>query len=148
MPVRDATPADLDDICDLIQEHAAYEGHPGLLLDRQDMREHLFGPHPWARVLIATPPEAPTLTAGFALWHNTFSTWAAQPGIWLDDLFIRAEHRKHGLGRELLAVLRTRTTGRVEWEVQQGNTSAEGFYRSLGAHPVNGWTRYRWSTPA
>ncbi|MCK2239873.1 MULTISPECIES: GNAT family N-acetyltransferase [unclassified Crossiella] len=148
MPVREATPADLDDICDLIQEHATYEGNQTLTLNRADMAEHLFGPQPWAAVLIAEPPDRPGTTAGFALWHNTFSTWAAQPGIWLDDLFVRAGYRGYGLGRELLAELRCRTDGRVEWEVRWGNTSAEGFYRSLGAHPVDGWTRYRWNVPA
>ena len=40
--------------------------------------------------------------------------------------------------------VRARTDGRVEWVVLDWNESAIGFYRSLGAEPVDGWTRFRW----
>jgi hypothetical protein len=40
--------------------------------------------------------------------------------------------------------VRARTDGRVEWAVLDWNTSAIDFYESLGARPVDGWTRYRW----
>jgi GNAT superfamily N-acetyltransferase len=52
--------------------------------------------------------------AGFALWFPTFSTFLGRPGIWLEDLFVRAEHRGDGHGRALLDALRQRTDGRIE----------------------------------
>lgn len=143
MPVRDAEVADTGEICALIEEHAAYEGNATLVLDRVEMTKHLFGPEPKAWVLIAEPP-AERVVAGFAFCSWNFSTWEARPGIWLDDLFIRPEYRRHGLGRELLAALRLRTDGRVEWEMQEGNEKATAFYGQLGAEPVPGWVRYRW----
>jgi GNAT superfamily N-acetyltransferase len=147
MPVRDAEPADAGEICALIEEHARHEGNDMLVLDRAEMAEHLFGPDPKAWVLIAEPPDEPHTVAGFAFCSWNFSTWEARPGIWLDDLFIRPRYRRHGLGRELLVALRARTSGRVEWEMQAGNDKAAAFYHRIGAEPVPGWVRYRWSPP-
>lgn len=141
MPIRDATKRDLEEICTLIEEHARHEGNDRLVLDRAAMCEHLFGTHPVAWVLIA---EAAQRIGGFALCTWSFSTWQATPGIWLDDLFVRPEFRRHGLGRAMLYELRSRTNGRVEWEMQGGNDQAEAFYQRLGAHPVHGWVQYRW----
>lgn len=145
MPVRDARAADAEEICALIEEHARYEGNDSLKLDRDEMTEHLFGPDPKAWVLIAEPPGEPGRVAGMAFCSWNFSTWEGRPGIWLDDLFIRPEYRRGGLGGELLAELRARTSGRVEWDVQEGNEKAEAFYRQLGARPAPGWIRYRWA---
>ncbi|GLY69258.1 GNAT family N-acetyltransferase [Amycolatopsis taiwanensis] len=147
MPIRDAEPADAEEICALIEEHARYEGNETLSLDRSEMSKHLFGPDPKAWVLIAEAPGAGEV-AGFAFCSWNFSTWEGRPGIWLDDIFIRPQYRRHGLGRELLDELRARTTGRVEWDMQAGNVQAEQFYEVLGAKPVPGWIRYRWSPEA
>jgi GNAT superfamily N-acetyltransferase len=145
MTVRDARAADAEEICALIEEHARYEGNDSLKLDRDEMTKHLFGPDPKAWVLIVEPPDEPGRVAGMAFCSWNFSTWEGQPGIWLDDLFIRPEYRRGGRGGELLAELRARTTGRVEWDVQEGNEKAEAFYRQLGAQPAPGWIRYRWN---
>jgi GNAT superfamily N-acetyltransferase len=80
-----------------------------------------------------------------ALWHWTFSTFLGRPGIWLEDLVVRPEHRGAGLGRALLTSLFERSPGRVEWAVLDWNEPAMAFYRSLGAAPVDGWMRYRWT---
>ena len=83
--------------------------------------------------------------AGFALYFTTFSTFRGDPGIWLEDLFVRPAFRKQGLGLALLQRLRDMTAGRVEWAVLDWNEPSIGFYQSLGARPVEGWTRYRWT---
>jgi GNAT superfamily N-acetyltransferase len=145
MPVRDATIDDLDEVAALIVDLAEFEGAPdevGFTLD--GLRQHLFGPTPAAQVLIATPADRPDVVAGMALWYRTFSTWVGRPGIWLEDLFVRPEHRRLGLAAELLQALATRTTGRVEWAVLDWNQDARALYDGLGAEPVTGWTRYRW----
>jgi GNAT superfamily N-acetyltransferase len=148
VPVRDATADDLDEICSLIRELATYEYLLNeVVLEREVLGRHLFGSSPAAGVAIAevAPPGGSTQgPAGFALWYPTFSTFLGRPGIWLEDLYIRPEQRGRGLGRELLAHLRTLTDGRIEWAVLDWNESAVTFYRRLGAEPVNGWTRYRW----
>lgn len=144
MPVRDARREDLAEICALIEEHAAYEGNDALKLDRAAMDGHLFGAEPKAWVVLAHPEGAPEEVAGFAFCSWNFSTWEGRPGIWLDDLYVRPSYRRFGFGRQLLDELRSRTDGRVEWEMQESNTKAAAFYARLGATPVPGWIRYRW----
>jgi GNAT superfamily N-acetyltransferase len=144
MPVRPATAEDLDEIEAMIHELAVFERAPDeVAFDPAELAAHLFGPDPAAGVLIATPPERPDVAAGMAVWYRTFSTWVGRPGIWLEDLFVRPEHRRHGLASELLAGLQALTDGRVEWAVLDWNVDAIRFYERLGAQPVDGWSRYR-----
>ena len=144
MPVRDATRADVNEICALIEEHAAYEDNHDLRLDRAGLAEHLFGPDPKAWALLVHPDGEPDAVAGFAFCWPTLSTWEGKPGIWLDDLFIRPAYRRRGFAAELMTALRGRTDGRVEWEMREGNDNATAFYARLGAVPVTGWVQYRW----
>jgi GNAT superfamily N-acetyltransferase len=140
--LRAATPDDVPEILALIRELAEYEhAADEVAATEHDLREHLFGASPTAHVLIA---EADGAVAGFALWYPTFSTWVGRPGIWLEDLFVRPQFRKRGLGLALLQELRCLTDGRVEWAVLDWNQPSIEFYESLGARPVDGWIRYRW----
>ena len=143
MPVRAARPDDLTEIAALIRDLGAYErlDHE-VVFDDDELGRHLFGPDPAASVALAVT-DAGDVT-GFALWFRTFSTFLGRPGIWLEDLFVRPEHRGKGYGLALLQHLRGLTDGRVEWAVLDWNTPSIEFYRSLGAQPVEGWTRYRW----
>jgi GNAT superfamily N-acetyltransferase len=142
--VRDATAADLGEIGSMIHELAAFEQAPDeVAFDPADLARHLFGPAPAAHVLIAEPDSKPGTVAGMAVWYPTFSTWVGSPGIWLEDLFVRPDHRRVGLARALLDALVARTEGRVEWSVLDWNRDAIAFYDGVGARPVGGWTRYR-----
>jgi len=144
--VRDARPEDLSEICALIRELAEYEelAHE-VVFDEVSVGCWLFGPDAVASVLLATPDESPDVVAGMALFFPTFSTFLGRPGIWLEDLFVRPPWRGRGLGLALLQALRARTDGRVEWAVLDWNEPSIRFYESLGARPVDGWTRYRWT---
>lgn len=145
MPIREATPADLDQIGALIRELAEYEDMSDEVeWELDQLRDALFGPDAVTGVLIAETEAGEV--AGFALWFWTFSTFLGRRGIWLEDLFVRPQHRSAGYGRALLDELRSMTDGRVEWTVLDWNQPAIDFYRSLGAAPVDGWTRYRWVT--
>jgi GNAT superfamily N-acetyltransferase len=143
MAIRAAGPDDLGEICALIRELAAYEHlEHEVVFDEVVVGEHLFGATPVAHVLIAET--ADRHVAGMALWYPTFSTFLGRPGIWLEDLFVRPEHRGEGFGVALLQELRSMTDDRVEWAVLDWNEPSIRFYDALGAGPVEGWTRYRW----
>jgi len=142
MHLRDARPADLDDICAMTLELAEFERMAEqVVFDRGEVAGHLFGADAVAHVVIA---EIDGAAAGMALWFPTFSTFLGRPGIWLEDLFVRPAFRSQGVGRALLSRVRSMTTGRVEWSVLDWNQSAINFYAGLGARPVDGWTTYRW----
>jgi len=146
MPVRIATIDDLATIRALLNSHAQTEGGRGAGGGggSDDLGAALAGDHPTVFATIVSVPDQPLVTAGVALWYPTFSSWALTSGIWLEDLFVDDAFRNAGLGLELMNDLRSRTSGRVEWEVSAGNAGAERFYRKLGAAPREGWTQYRW----
>jgi GNAT superfamily N-acetyltransferase len=143
--VRAATTADTDVLLGLIRELAAYErlGHE-VAGDAALLHQHLFGPQPAAEAALVEVDGCPV---GFALWFTTFSTFLCRPGLWLEDLFVRPEHRRGGVGRALLAHVAAlavaRGHGRLEWSVLDWNEPALAFYRSLEARPLDDWTTHR-----
>ena len=144
--IRTASEADVPLVASLIRELAEYERllHE-VTMTGEGLRAALFGERRHAEVAIAEDEAGEPL--GFALFFHTFSTFLGQPGIYLEDLFVRPAHRGAGVGRALLAHLAglaaERGCGRLEWSVLDWNEPAIGFYRRLGAAPVDGWTRYR-----
>ncbi|MBE7520568.1 MAG: GNAT family N-acetyltransferase [Thermoflexaceae bacterium] len=146
MPLRSARETDLDAIIALIRGLAEYEHEPeAVQLDREELHQHLFGPAPAAEVILAETDDGEV--AGFALYFQNFSTWTGKPGLYLEDLFVRPEFRRHGFGKALLVELaRTcfeRGYSRFEWSVLDWNEPAIAFYRSLGAVAMDEWTVYR-----
>jgi GNAT superfamily N-acetyltransferase len=146
MAIRGAQPDDLAEICALIRELADYEDLADeVVLDEAEVGRWIFEERVTS-VLIAETASGDV--AGMALWYPTFSTFLGRPGIWLEDLFVRPEHRGHGFGLALLQELRSMTDGRVEWAVLDWNEPSIRFYEALGARPVEGWNRYRWDLDA
>ncbi len=139
--IRQAIQDDCPLILDFIRELAEYEKlSDKVVATVDDLAEHLFGDVPRASVLIA---EIANQAAGFALYFHNFSTFLGQPGIYLEDLFVRPTHRGQGIGRALLGKLAQRAIemncGRIEWAVLDWNQPAIDFYRSLGAIPLDEW---------
>ncbi len=110
----------------------------------EDFRRALFGPRPRAWALFA---EAGGQDVGFALWFYSFSTFAAKPGLYVEDVYVQPEHRGRGIGRMIFRDLARRALdegcARMDWSVLNWNAPAIGFYRSIGARPVNDWTVQR-----
>jgi GNAT superfamily N-acetyltransferase len=139
-----ATENELPIILALIKELAEYEklSH-AVVVTEKTLRESLFERRA-AEVVIAYAGEEP---AGFAVYFRTFSTFLGVPGMYLEDLFVVPRFRRQGLGRTLLVHLAQiadeRGYGRIEWSVLDWNELAIGFYKSLGAAPMDEWTVYR-----
>jgi GNAT superfamily N-acetyltransferase len=145
-----ATEADLPLILSMIKALADYER----LLDHVTategkLRESLFGSSPAAEVILAYVDQEPV---GFMVYFQSFSTFLGQPGIYLEDLFVKPEWRRHGFGRRLLSELARiaveRGCGRLEWAVLDWNEPAIRFYKSLGAKAMDEWTVNRVTGPA
>jgi GNAT superfamily N-acetyltransferase len=143
--IRLATADDVPIVMSMIRELASFEREPDAVVATEaDLRDSLFGADVVAFCHVA---ELDGAVVGFALWFRSFSTWLGKPGIYLEDLFVSAPARGHGLGKALLESLveiaRERGYGRVEWSVLDWNRDAIGFYRSLGAAPNDEWTVWR-----
>ncbi len=140
--IRPATADDCTLIVNLIYELALYEKLEAHAKATPDgLRTHLFGPNPSAEAWIAEVDGQP---AGFALFFRTFSTFRGQPGLYLEDLFVKPAYRGLGIGKGLLTSLAAETLrrgyGRLEWAVLNWNEPAIGFYRSIGAESMSDWS--------
>ncbi len=148
--IRPARPDDVPAIVALVRELATYEraAHEARA-GEEEIGDALFGPQPKVFAHVA---ELDGEVVGFAVWFPNFSTWLGRHGIYLEDLFVRPAARGRGLGRALLAELARIATergyGRLEWWVLDWNTAAHGFYRTLGAAPMDEWTVWRLSGEA
>jgi GNAT superfamily N-acetyltransferase len=140
--VRDVRPEDVPAVVKLVHELADYErAADECHLTEEQLRAVLFGPSP---ALFGFVAELDGEVVGFALWFLNFSTWRGVHGIYLEDLYVRPEHRGHGFGQRLLARLARecveRGYARLEWSVLDWNEPALGFYRRLGAVQMDEWT--------
>lgn len=104
----------------------------------------LFGDKPVAEALIAYFDGQP---GGFALFFHNYSTFLAQPGLYLEDLFVKPELRRRGIGealfRRLAQIACDRGCGRFEWSALDWNSPAIQFYERLGAKAMSEWTVFR-----
>ena len=143
--IRPATESDVPAILGLVRELAAYEREPDAVVATEEaLREALFGADPKVWALIV---EHEGRDAGFVLWFLNFSTWEGKHGVYIEDLFVRAEFRGLGYGRALLVELAQLCVAngyaRLEWAVLDWNSPAHGFYRTIGAGPLDDWTAWR-----
>ncbi len=140
-----ATEADCGEILKFIKGLAKYEKlEHEVLATEEKLRASLFSGNKVAEVLFLI---AKGEKVGFALFFHNYSTFLAQPGIYLEDLFVLPTQRGQGYGKMLLKYLAQlaieRGCGRLEWSVLDWNQPAIDFYLSFGAVPMNEWTGYR-----
>jgi GNAT superfamily N-acetyltransferase len=148
LSIRAAAPADISLILTLIRELADYERAPDQAKATPELLGRALFPQPTARpyaeCLIGDIDGKPQ---GFALFFTTYSTWTGRPSLYLEDLFVRPAARGQGLGKALFLHLARlaveRGCARFEWSVLDWNEPAIGFYKALGAAPMDEWTVYR-----
>ena len=139
--IRQAVVNDTPQIFNLIKALAEYEK----LTDRvtgtvEQLQSHLFGERIYAEAIVV---EKDNQMIGFALFISNYSTFLTKPGIYLEDLFVLAEHRRQGIGTAILSYLGQlaikRGAGRLEWSVLDWNESAIAFYQKMGATVLPDW---------
>ncbi len=139
--LRAAVLGDVSAIVQLIRDLAEFEQLSHLVqVTPEKLRPQLFGEKPAAEVIVA---ERGGEVVAFALYFTNFSTFLAQPGLYLEDLYVKPEHRGHGIGKALLkrlaAVAVERDCGRFEWSVLDWNTNAITVYQKMGATVMPEW---------
>lgn len=143
--IRPATPNDIPEILKFIRELAEYEklAH-WVVITADDLRRDGFSERPFFYVLIAEWDGEP---AGYALYFHNYSTFRGRPGIFLEDLFVRPQFRRKGIGKALLLHLAKiavdKGCSRFEWQVLDWNTPSIEFYKSLGAEVMKEWLTMR-----
>jgi GNAT superfamily N-acetyltransferase len=148
--LRPATAEDAAEIAALIRELAVFEKMEEICeVTAADIREQLFGKTPRAHAVLACDGDN---VAGFALYFFNFSTFRGRPGLYLEDLFVRPQFRRGGVGQMLLKRLAEIAVAadcrRMEWTVLDWNKDAKNFYHRIGAQPLEEWEIYRLDTDA
>lgn len=143
--IRPAQVEDVPLLREFIFALAEYEKLPDeCFATEEKLARTLFGEKPAAEALLAFCNGAP---AGFAIFFQTYSTFLAQPGLYLEDLFVKPELRRKGIGaalfRRLGAIANERGCGRFEWVALNWNTPAIEFYKRMGARAMSEWTTFR-----
>ncbi|MGA2245072.1 MAG: GNAT family N-acetyltransferase [Verrucomicrobiota bacterium] len=143
--IAPATESDVPAILEMIRELAEFEHlAQEVETDARLLRAALFGERSVAAALVGRVDGA---AAGYAVYYRTFSTFKGRPGVFLEDLYVRPQFRKRGLGRAMLeAVARAGIElggGRLEWMALNWNENALRFYRDLGAQVMGDWLLLR-----
>jgi GNAT superfamily N-acetyltransferase len=143
--IRTAAPGDEADLVDMVRGLAEFENAVDqCTVTEAQLTAALFGTSPSAWAHIA---EVDGAVAACALWYRTFSTWDGVAGIYLEDLYVRPDFRRHGLARKLLATLADECVAagytRLEWAVLDWNVNAIALYDSVGGKPQSEWITYR-----
>jgi GNAT superfamily N-acetyltransferase len=139
--VRKAIAADTTLIVDMIRELADFEHELEQVdITPQDLLRDGFGANPKCYATVADWDGQP---AAYALYFFTYSTWKGRSSLFVEDLFVRSQFRRKGIGKALLqhmaVVAREHNCFSMHWEVLDWNTTAIDFYRSLGARIGNRW---------
>ncbi len=149
--IRRVTPDDVEPVVGMVHDLAEYEKAADQChLTAEQLHAALFDEHPALFGHVAQAEDGTVV--GLALWFLNYSTWDGAHGVYLEDLYVRPEHRGGGHGRALLAALAGVCSGRgytrLQWWVLNWNTPSIGFYRALGAEPMDDWTTMRLSGAA
>ena len=141
-PIRAALDSDSHLIVSLLRELADYEKlHGGFSLTEDQVKRDMMGAACHCDLIFAGDE-----AAGLACWYWTYKSFRACRGLFVEDLFVRAQFRGQGLGKALLSHLAGRAQragGFLEWQVLDWNTPSIEFYKSLGARQLGQWLNYR-----
>jgi GNAT superfamily N-acetyltransferase len=142
MKVRSATFDDVAVMFSFIQKKVEFDRNigafTGILQTSEDkIRKTLFGEIPFSYVLFA---ELSGREIGFALYGFRYSSFAGQPSIWLDDLYVNEDWRSQGAGEALMEhlaqIAKAHDCTHLAWNADARNTRGLGFYDRLGAKIV------------
>jgi GNAT superfamily N-acetyltransferase len=143
--IKPVTPAELPELLELIHELARFEHlEHEVEATVESLHESFFGPQLAAGAFLARCDGEP---AAYAIYFFTFSSFIGRAGIWLEDVYVRPQFRKQGLGKKLIEAVAQvgarRKCGRYEWLVLDWNEPALKFYGTLGAKPLKQWILHR-----
>jgi GNAT superfamily N-acetyltransferase len=139
--IRPATPADVSHIHAMIVELAVFEKLEHMVVATEALlHDGLFGARPSCEAIIGEENGEPVT---FALFFHNFSTFLTRKGLYLEDLYVKQDHRGKGYGRDMLIALAQiaveRQCGRFEWSVLDWNEPAINFYKGMGAELLPDW---------
>jgi len=149
--IEQASGKDAAALLGLIRELAIFEDlEHEVVATETDLRELLEGSGTFAAMLAyADDSDEPV---AYAVYYETYSTFTGKPGIFLEDLFVKKDYQRKGIGLALFKAVaqkaQEKDCGRFEWEALDWNENAHRFYKNLGATMLRQWLPFRMDAPA
>ena len=139
--IRQASESDVAAIQSMIRELAEFEELSDQVTSTEsDLRAALFGGRPCAEAIVA---ESAGETVAYALFFTNYSTFNGRPGLYLEDVYVKPEHRGKNIGTQILkhlaGIAAERNYGRMDWSVLDWNQRAIDFYEKHGARVMHEW---------
>lgn len=136
---------ELGDIIALIQELAKFEKlEDQVSVNEETLRKSIFQENRVSAYLIK---EEPNINIGYIFFFYTFSSFKGKAGMYIEDIYIRADKRSQGIGTALMEalILQAKVEGlaRIDWQCIEWNVDAMRFYERIGAYDTEVWRNYR-----
>jgi GNAT superfamily N-acetyltransferase len=147
--IRRAERQDAQLLLDLITALAHYEKlEPPDAGARQRLIEDGWGDRPRYAAWLA---ELHGRAVAYAIVFETYSTFLAQPTLYIEDIFVLPDYRRNGVGgalfRRLVQEAVDQGCGRMEWVCLDWNQPGLEFYEKLGARRLGEWVTFRLTRP-
>ena len=130
---------DVNFLYEMINGLALYEKHPNDMTGSIEMLKYWLFEKNIATAVIA---EIKAQIIGYAIYYPIFSSFAANVNVYMEDLFIKPEYRRQGLGREffykLLELIKSEGYSDLEWSCLDWNAPSIEFYKKIGATEETG----------
>ena len=137
--IREAQETEITLIQELVKEMATYERRPEDMTGTQEELRYWLFERKIATILLM---EYEGAAIGYAIYYPIFGSFAAHANVHLEDLYIREEYRKRGLGRVFFEAIAGRAKedgyAKMEWSCLDWNTPSIGFYEKIGAEYETG----------
>ncbi len=142
--LRPAVAQDIPHILGLMREMAEFEKLTDIFKATEaSLHTSFFGNQPAANCLVAHTEDNPQLPVAYIMWFHNYSSFLDKRGLYLEDVYVKPDHRGKGLGKMVLKHLAKLAVeldcGRFEWVVLDWNHNAIDFYKHLGADILPEW---------
>lgn len=85
--------------------------------------------------------------AGYLMYFYNVSSFTGCPNLYVEDIFVKPEYRRHGLGKACFVYLAKKAVEenvkRIDWVCLNWNQRGLDFYKSLGADALPVWILHR-----
>ncbi|MBK7392158.1 MAG: GNAT family N-acetyltransferase [Chloracidobacterium sp.] len=148
--IRKTNENDLAAVVDLMRSFAEYENLiEYCTVTTERLYRAMFSDEAFVEGLIAFDDETPI---AYALFHPNFSSFRGEMGLYLEDIYVLAEYRRHKLGLQLLrriaSIAKQRGLERIDFLVLDWNTPAVNFYLKHGAERYDGESHFKFAGDA
>lgn len=142
--IKQVNASNFEDFLGLIDKLAEYET---LSIPDQDAKKRLrrdcLSDNPKYNAYLGKIGDKPV---AYFIYFFTYSSFLALPTLFLDDIFVLEDYRRHGIGKKMFnfikEIAKAEGCGRIEFITLKWNTSAQSFYDKNGAKRLD-WYLYR-----